>query len=154
MYRRNSTTADVPCTSIRSTLSMRYRFRFSIGQVMGLIGVPALLMANALFMSQGRFTFNTVINAAVVFAGLCVLLYNRRLSQWMWVWIADQSGPLLLMTAQVVLSPLYTGYFVPGYALAAIPLSLDLICSLLTIVGFAMTFRDIRRTLAVYENAP
>jgi hypothetical protein len=39
---------------------MRYRFRFSIGHVMGLIGISALLMANALLVSQGNFTFYTV----------------------------------------------------------------------------------------------
>ena len=81
---------------------MHYRFRFSIGQVMGVIALSALLMANAIFISQGNFTFYTVLIAAILFAGLGVLLYNRRLSRWMWVWIAGQSGPLLVMTLQGV----------------------------------------------------
>jgi len=38
---------------------MRYRFRFSIGQVMGLIALSALIMANAIFMGQGNFAFFT-----------------------------------------------------------------------------------------------
>jgi hypothetical protein len=63
---------------------MHYRFRFSIGQVMGLIAVSALLMANANFVSQGNFTFHTVLIVAILFAGLGVLLYNRRLSRWIW----------------------------------------------------------------------
>jgi hypothetical protein len=133
---------------------MHYRFRFSIWQIMGLIGISALLMANAIFTSQGNFTFYGVIQDAIVFAELGVLLYNRRLSQWMWVWIAGQSGPLLLMIVQGLGSPLYIGYFPSGYAFVAIQLSLGLICSLLTVVGFGMTFRDIRRKLAVDENTP
>jgi hypothetical protein len=135
-------------------LAMRYRFRFSIVQVMGLIALSALIMANAIFMGQGNFAFNAVINAAIAVAGLGVLLSNRRLSQWTWVWIAGQSEALLLMIVPVLLGPLYTGSFASGYASAAIILSLGLICSLLTIVGFAMTLRDIRRKLAIYENAP
>jgi hypothetical protein len=130
-------------------MSMHYRFRFSIGQLMGLIALSALLIANAVFVSQGNFTFHTVLIAAILFAEVGVLLYNRRLSQWMWVWIAGQSGPLLMIPLQWLLSPP-----VSNYNTAAIVLSLNLGCSLLTIVGFAMTFRDIRRKLAIYENAP
>jgi hypothetical protein len=128
---------------------MHYRFRFSIGQVMGLIALSALIMANAIFVTQGSFTFYTVLSAAVLFAGLGVLLYNRRLSRWMWVWITGQSGPLLVMTVGALLSPLFS-----NYTFVAIQMSLYLVCSLLTVVGFAMTLRDIRRRLAVYENAP
>jgi hypothetical protein len=129
-------------------MSMHYRFRFSIGQVMGLIAVSALLMANAIFMTQGSFAFESVLSAAILFAGLGVLLYNRRLSRWMWVWIAGQSGPLLVMPVPALLSPLFS-----SYTFVAIQLSLYLVCSLVTIVGFAMTLRDIRRKLAIYENA-
>jgi hypothetical protein len=130
-------------------MSMHYRFRFSIGQLMGLIALSALLIANGVFMSQGNFAFHTVLVAAILFAGIAVLLYNRRLSRWMWVWIAGQSGPLLMFVLPWLLGPL-----VSGYNGAAISLNLDLGCSLLTVVGFAMTFRDIRRKLAIYENAP
>lgn len=128
---------------------MPYEFRFSIGQVMGLIAISALLMANAIFMNQGHFGFHALLVAAILVAGLAVLLYNRRLSRWIWVWIAGQSGPLLLMTLQWLLSPLYA-----NYNSVAIQMSLYLVCSLLTVVGFAMTFRDIRRKLASHENAP
>ena len=48
-----------------------------------------------------------------------------------------------------MLSPLFS-----NYTFVAIQMSLYLVCSLLTVVGFAMTFRDIRRKLAFYENAP
>jgi hypothetical protein len=115
---------------------------------MGLIALSALLMANAIFVTQGKFTFHTVLIDAILLAGVGVLLYNRRLSRWMWVWIAGQSGPLLVMPLQALLIPLMS-----NYTFAAITMSLSLVCYLLTVVGFAMTFRDIRRKLAVYENA-
>jgi hypothetical protein len=128
---------------------MPYRFRLSIGQVMGLIALSALIMANAIFVTQGSFTFYTVLSAALLFAGLGVLLYNRRLSRWMSFWIAGQSGPLLVMIVGALLSSLFS-----NYTFVAIQMSLYLVCSLLNVVGFAMTFRDIRRRLAVCENAP
>ena len=45
---------------------MPYRFRFSIGQVMGVIALSALLMANAIFITQGNFTFYSVLVAAIL----------------------------------------------------------------------------------------
>jgi hypothetical protein len=126
---------------------MQYRFRFSIGQVMGLIALSALLMANAIFVTQGNFTFYAVLIAAILFAGLGVLLYNRRLSRWMWVWIAGDSGPLLVITLQQLQGLLFS-----NHTSIAILMSLNLVCALLTVVGFAMTFRDIRRKLAIYER--
>jgi hypothetical protein len=128
---------------------MPYRLRFSIGQVMGVIALSALFMANAIFVTQGNFTFYTVLIAATLFAELAILLYNRRLSRWMWVWIAGQSGSLLMATVGAMLSPFFSNYI-----FVAIQISLYLACSLLTVVGIAMTFRDIRRKLAFYENAP
>jgi hypothetical protein len=128
---------------------MPYRFRLSIGQVMGLIAVSALLMANAIFVTQGNLTLYMVLFSAILFAGLGVLVYNRRLSAWMWVWIVGQSCELLLITVRELLSPLFS-----HYTFVAIEMSLFLVCSLLSVVGFAMTFRDIRRKLAVYESAP
>ena len=116
---------------------------------MGLIAVSALLMANAIFVTQGNLIFYMVLFAAILFAGLGVLVYNRRLSPWMWVWIAGQSGPLLVTTVGAMLSPLFS-----NFTFVAIQMSLHLVCSVLTVVGFAMTFRDIRRRLAIYENAP
>jgi hypothetical protein len=126
---------------------MPHRLRFSIGQVMGLIALSSLLMANAIFVTQSSLTFYMVLLCAILFAGLGVLFYNRRLSPWMWVWIAGQSCELLLMTVRELLSPLFSHYI-------AIEMSLFLVCSLLSVVGFAMTFRDIRRKLAIYETAP
>jgi hypothetical protein len=128
---------------------MPYQFRFSIGQLMGLIALSALVMTNAIFVSRGSLTSYTLIAVVADLAGLAVLLYNRRLSRWIWVWIAGQSAPLLLMLVQALLRSLFS-----NYGFLAIQTSFYLFCSFLTVVGLAMTFRDIRRKLAVYENAP
>src|SRR5262245_1029392 len=124
-------------------MSMHYRFRFSIGQLMGSIALSAFLIANAIFMSQGSFAFHAVLIATILLVGIGVLLYNRRLSQWMWVWIAGQSVPLFMIPLQWLLIPLAS-----NYNTVAISVSLNLAGSLLTIVGFTMTFRDIHRKLA------
>ena len=59
---------------------MPYRLRFSIGQVMGLIALSALLMANAIFISQGNFTFYTVLIAAILVAGLAWMPTEGKLT--------------------------------------------------------------------------
>jgi hypothetical protein len=124
-------------------------FRFSIGQVMGLIAFSALVMANAVFVAQRDFTFYSVLSAAMQLAGLGVLYYNRRLSRWIWVWIAGESGPLLMIAVQALLTPRFS-----SDTFLTIYMSLYLGCSLLTLVGFAMTLRELRRRLALYENPP
>jgi hypothetical protein len=125
---------------------MNYRFRFSIGHVMGLIALSALVMANAIFVTQGSFTFHIVLIGAILFAGVGVLLYNRRLSRWMWVWIAGESGPLLIIALQALLSPVFL-----NLSPVALIMSLNLVCSFLITAGFTMTLRDIRRKLASAE---
>jgi hypothetical protein len=128
---------------------MHFRFRFSIGQAMGLIAVSALVIANAIFVNQGSFTFHAVLVSGILLAGIGVLLYNRRLSRWMWIWIAGQTGSFLVMPLQAFLSRLFF-----DYNFVAITLSLYPVCSVVTVVGIAMTLRDIRRKLAIHENAP
>jgi hypothetical protein len=83
-------------------LPMPYRFRFSLGQLMGVIALSALLTANAIFISRGNFTFYSLIGAGLSCAGLGVLFYNRRLSGWIWVWIAGLAGPLLFWAGQAM----------------------------------------------------
>jgi hypothetical protein len=128
---------------------MPSRFRISIGQVMGLIALSALLMANIIFASQGNFTFYSVLSAAILLAGVVVLLYNRRLSGWIWLWIAGESVPLLMQIVQALLSPQFS-----NQTFLAIYMNVYMCASVLTVVGFAMTLRDLRRRLAAYENVP
>ena len=133
---------------------MPYRFRFSLGQLMGFIAVSALLTANAIFISRGNFTFLSLIGAGLSCAALGVLFYNRRLSGWIWVWIAGQSGPLLWWGGQALAFVLLPSPHYSNNTYLAIQITLSLACSLLTLLGFAMTLRDIRRRLAIYEDAP
>jgi hypothetical protein len=133
---------------------MPLRFRFSIGQLMGLIALSALLTANAMSVSQGNFTFYSLIAAAMGCVGLGVLLYNRGLSSWMWVWIAGEAGPLLLLAVRALAFMLLPWLYYDGFSQIAIQTTLSLACSFLTIMGFAMTLREIRRKLAIYENRP
>jgi hypothetical protein len=153
---REGVTHDVSETESREgrTLRMPYRFRFSIGQLMGLIAVSALLTANAIFISRGNFTFYSLIGAGLSCAGLGVLFYNRRLSTWIWVWIAGLAGPLLLWGFQAMTFVLLPSQNYSNNNYVAIQLNLSSACSLLTLLGFAMTLRDIRRRLAIYEDAP
>jgi hypothetical protein len=133
---------------------MPHRFRFSLGQLMVLIALSALVTANAIFVSQGNFTFFALIGACIGCAGLGVLFYNRRLSGWIWVWMAGQAGPLFWLAGEAVaVLQIPTTYYSNNTHLA-IQTTLALVCSLLTLLGFAMTFRDIRRRLANYADAP
>jgi hypothetical protein len=133
---------------------MPYRFRFSLGQLMVLIAVSALLTANAIFISRGNFTFISLISAGLSFAGLGVLFYNRRLSAWIWVWMAGEVGPLLWWAGQAVAFVLRPSPYYSNKTYLAIQTTLSLVCALLALLGFAMTLRDIRQRLATYEDAP
>ncbi len=130
---------------------MPYRFRFSLGQLMAFIAISALLTANTIFISRGSFTFFSLISAGLSCAFLGVLFYNRRLSGWIWVWIAGQAGPLLWWAAQAMAlllpAPLYS-----NNSYVAIQLTLGLAFSLVTLLGVAMTLRDIRRRLAIHDD--
>jgi len=136
------------------TLPMPYRFRFSLGQLMVLIAISALLTANAIFISRGNFTLISLISAGMLCAGLGVLFYNRRLSEWIWVWIAGQAEPLFSWAGQGVAFVLLPSPQFSNNIYLAIQMTLNSVCSLLTLLGFAMTLRDIRRRLAIYEDAP
>jgi hypothetical protein len=132
---------------------MPYRFRFSLGQLMVLIAISALLTANAIFISRANFTFTSLISAGLSCAGMGVLFYNRRLSGWIWVWIAGQVWPLIWLAAEALTFVLRLSPYYSNPTPLAIPLTLGLVCSLLNLLGFAMTLRDIRRRLAIYEDA-
>ncbi len=132
---------------------MPYRFRFSLGQLMGLIAVSALLTANAISVSRGNFAFISLMSAGVSCAAMGVLFYNRRLSGWIWVWIVGHTGPLLWWAGHALAFVLLPSLLYSNNSFIAIQTTLSLACSLLNLLGFAMTFRDIRRRLAVYEDA-
>jgi hypothetical protein len=132
---------------------MPFRFRFSLGQLMGVIALAALLAANAIFISRRNFMFFSLFSLALSCAGLGVLFYHRRLSGWIWVWIAGQAGPLLWLAGSAVVFVLRQSLFdSSNNAYQAIQITMDLVCSLISLLGIAMTLRDIRRRLAMYED--
>ena len=132
---------------------MPYRFRFSLGQLMGVIALSALLTANAIFISRGNFTFFSLIGAALTCAWIGVLFYNRRLSGWIWVWIAGLAGgPLWLAGSALILMLRRSPYYSNNY-FQAIQATMGLVCSLVSLLGFAMTLRDIRRSLATCNGS-
>jgi hypothetical protein len=133
---------------------MPYSFRFSLGQLMGVIAISALLTANAIFISRGNFTFYSLISAGLSCVGLGVLFYNRRLSGWIWVWIAGQAGSLLWWAGQSLGWALLPSPRHSNNTYLAIQLTVNSAFSVLTVLGVAMTLRDIRRRLAIYEDAP
>ena len=132
---------------------MPFRLRFSLGQLMGFIALAALLTANAIFISRGNFMFFSLFSFALSCAGLGVLFYHRRLSGWIWVWIAGQAEPLLWLAGSAVVFVLRQSLFdSSNNAYQAIQATVHLGCSFISLLGIAMTLRDIRRRLAIYEG--
>ena len=107
---------------------MPLRLRFSIGQLMGLIALSALLTANAIFISRGNFMLYSLTGAVLSCVSLGVLLYNRRLSGWIWVWIAGQTGPLLWWAGQAMAFVLLPSPHYSNNAFVAIQLTQSLVC--------------------------
>lgn len=132
---------------------MPYRFRFSLGQLMGVIALSALLTANAIFISRGKFTFLSLIGVALSCAWIGVLFYNRRLSGWIWVWIAGVAGPQLWLAGSALVLVLRDLPYYSNNYFQAIQVTMGLFCSLVSLLGFAMTLRDIRRMLAICTDS-
>ncbi len=133
---------------------MPYRFRLTIGHVMGFIAVSALLMANVSFVMNGNYRLTTLIGAAIESVVLGVFLYNSRLSAWMWACIVGHGGQLLWLVLANLVDVLVRAPLYSNHIIIAINLTVRLLLSLLFALGVAMTFRGIRRRLAIYENAP
>jgi hypothetical protein len=114
-------------------MSGTYHFRFTLGQWQCVVAVLAVCFAALAFELAGQYGYLMARSYGVFIAGVGVLLYNVRLSRWMWVVIAGYAGPLLL------------GMLVP---LA----SMQIAFSLLYVLGLAVTLRDVRRGLEGCEN--
>jgi hypothetical protein len=109
-------------------MSSTYRFRFTIRQWMWVVGILAVCFAAMASEVAGQYELLRVLSYGIAIAAVGVLLYNVRLSSWMWVAIAGFAIPLILGT----LVPLA---------------SLSIASSLLYVLGLGMTFRDVRRRL-------
>jgi hypothetical protein len=122
-------------------------FRLTLGHSMVIIALSALFLAAIAYGIRGSFGFLAVLITVVGCAGLGVFVYNLRLSGWLWLVIVGYAEPTLLNNLAVVLL---------GPGSAAYPtlmLGNQLIMSSCSVVGFAMTFRDIRRRLATGASA-
>lgn len=70
--------------------------RFTLRQLMIVIAVSAVYFAAMTFGIAGEYMYLVVFSYAVTLAGAGVLLYNVRLSGWMWVALAGYVGPVLI----------------------------------------------------------
>lgn len=133
-------------------MSMTYRFRFTLGQSLGFIALAALLMAATIFSSQGNHIYLMLPIAIVSCAGLGVFVYNVRLSRWMWLVIVGYVGPGILGTVEGLV---FVNLLPPlsNKAMTTMYMAQQLAMSIFFVIGFAMTFRDIRRRLTIGEIA-
>jgi hypothetical protein len=100
---------------------------------MAVVGFVAVCLAAIAFEVNGQYGYLIALSYGISLAGMGVLLYNVRLSGWLWIAIAGYAGPFLLgMLGHVV--------------------SLGIASTLLFVLGLAMTFRDVRRKLESRET--
>jgi hypothetical protein len=139
-------------------MSIPYKFRFRLDQSMVFIAISALFMAATISSSHGNHIYLILPSVLAGCAGLGVLVYNLKLSGWMKVVIVGYFGPTLLGIAEglviMFLPTFFAGTLLPTAYLTTVNLIVQGICSLFFVVGLAMTFRDIRRKLAICEDAP
>ena len=114
-------------------MSSPHRFRLTIGQWMGFVGILGVCLADIALEVKGKNWELRALSYPTVIVVPCVLLYNVRLSRWLWMAIAGYVGPLL--------SPVFFH-----------SLSVDVTCTLLYALALAMAFRDVRRRLEGREN--
>lgn len=126
--------------------------RFTLRQLMIVIAVSAVYFAAMTFGIAGEYMYLVVFSYAVTLAGAGVLLYNVRLSGWMWVALAGYVGPVLIGILMNV-ARATTPFSLDGRVLVTVHLALNGVFSLVFIVGLASTFRDITRRLTSREAA-
>jgi hypothetical protein len=129
------------------------RFRFTLGQLMAFIAVSAVFLAAATYSIAGNHNFLIALSYFISFALFGVLLYNIRLSGWMWVAIVGEIGRPLFFIAVSLGATTWPGA-VSGTMLVTVHLFVNNVFSLVFIVGLAMTFRDVRRRLTSREDEP
>jgi hypothetical protein len=134
-------------------MSAPSRFRFTLGQLMGVIAVSAVFLAATTLSISGHHTYLSLLSFGVSLAGLAVLLYNVRLSGWMWVATVGYAGPLLL-SIFMSLASVWSPGSLNGDLIMTLHLAPGSVFALLFVVGLAMTFRGVRRRLASREDQP
>jgi hypothetical protein len=123
------------------------RFHFTIGQLMGVVALSAVLFAATSLSVAGQFMYLVAFDYAVALVGAGVLLYNVRLSPWMWVAFTGYAVPML---TGILVS--FASAMMPSPLFSTVHFALNGVFSILFVLGLAMTFRDVRRSLAGRET--
>lgn len=123
-------------------MASSHKIRYSLGQLMCAIALMAILLAAMPKNIGGAQSILLLIARMIALAGVGVLVYNVRLSRWIWVAAVGYAGPMLILVFDLpklsewrsarVLTVLY---------------ALNDMFSLLFVVGLALAFRDVRREL-------
>jgi hypothetical protein len=120
------------------------RFRFTIAQLMILIAIAVLILANLLFLAVDSYL--QMIPYLVDLAEVAVLLSYVRLSRWMRLAAAGSAGTTLSGLLMMLVMPNVPG---PQFdEIYTLHLLLSAAFSLLFVVGIAQTFGDITRRLS------
>ena len=133
-------------------MAIPHKIRYNLGQLMVFIAFTAVFLTASIASCKGFYTYWTVIYAVIGCCGIGVFFYNVRLSRWMWLvilgyalqWLADFTRNLAV---SFLPSP-------PSNIQRTFQFIMQGIGSLLFVIGFALTFREIRRRLAISGNAP
>jgi hypothetical protein len=133
------------------TMSAPSGFRFTLGQLMGVVAVSAVFLAVTTLSISGHHTSLFVISFSISLAGIAVFLQNVRLSRWIWVALAGYAGPLLLTMILNLASAMWPSSL-HGDLIVTLHLAPRTLFSFLFVAGMAMAFRDVRRRLASREG--
>lgn len=130
--------------------SIPSRPRSMTGRLMAVVAVSGVFLAALAYSLTGEHLIILTSSYLLSYAGVLVLLYNFRLSGWLWVAAVGYAGPPLFGLALSIASTMWPS--LPGVTIVAVHFFLNGTFSLLFVVGLAMAFRDIRRRLADREG--
>lgn len=122
------------------------RFRFTLGQLMIVIAVSAVLFAATGLSLEGQHVPIGILSHLVGLAGLAVLLYYVRLSPWMWLALAGGFGSRSSHLVFSLAGSLLMSRYGPAVMITT-QLASGAAFTLIFFVGLAMTFRDVGRRM-------
>ncbi len=132
-------------------MSVPSRFRFTLGHLMVVIALSAVFFAATTLSLTGQYGYLVAFHYLTSLVGVLVLLYNVRLSGWMWLAFTGMAGPMLTGIALNVASATWPS-FVGSNIYLTVHLALNSVLSILFVLGLAMAFRDVRRRLTSRED--
>jgi hypothetical protein len=123
-------------------MASSHKIRYKLGQLMGIIALTAILLAAMPKDVGGAQWILQLIARMIALAGVSVLVYNIRLSGWIWVAVVGYAGPMLILIFDLPRLSVWRSAQV-----LTVSSALHDIFSLLFVVGLALAFRDVRREL-------